>query len=148
MIAVDESTYIACDPDEVFAFVADQTNAPRWQDGLERVDRVLGPLGVGAEHVFVRTFAGRHIESRNRFVAYDTVARYVEFEIPEGSITGCASYLVEPRGDAASRLTSRMRFHAGGIWWLATPLLKRLMARDSTRDALRLKQLLETAEER
>ena len=145
MIWVDESTDIARNPDEVFAFVADQTNAPQWQDGLERVDRVLGPLAVGAEHVFVRTFAGRRIESRNRFVAYDEVARFVEFEIPAGSITGRASYLVEPYGDGASRLTSSMRFHVGGAWRLATPLLRCLMARDSTKDALRLKVLLETA---
>ena len=143
MIVVDQSIEIACDPDEVFTFVADHTNAPRWQDGLDAVERVSGPLGVGAEHVFVRTFAGRRIESRNRFVAYDNARRFVEFEIPTGLITGRASYRVEPLNDGRSRLRSTMRFRINGPWRLVTPLLTRVMTRDSNRDARRLRQLLE-----
>ena len=55
---------------EVFAFVADQTNAPRWQNGLAEVRRLTeGPLGVGTEHEFIRRFAGRKMATRNRFVA-------------------------------------------------------------------------------
>ena len=69
---------------EVFAFVADQTNAPKWQKGLHEVRRLTeGPIGVGSQHEFVRRFAGREIASRNRFVAFEE-GRYVRFEIPEG----------------------------------------------------------------
>jgi len=57
---------------EVFAFVADQTNAPQWQTDLHEVRRLTdGPIGVGSEHEFVRTFAGRRFASRNRFVAFE-----------------------------------------------------------------------------
>ena len=57
---------------EVFDFVADQTNAPRWQHGLHEVRRITpGPVGVGTEHAFVRRFAGMNIESRNRYTAYE-----------------------------------------------------------------------------
>ena len=50
---------------EVFAFVPDQTNGPKWQAGLAEVRRVTpGPIGVGTEHVFVRRFAGRRSRSR------------------------------------------------------------------------------------
>lgn len=81
---------------EVFAFVTDQTNAPRWQDGLTEVRRITdGPIGVGTEHVFVRQFAGRRIESRNRFTRLEP-GRFVEFEVPQGWLTGTASYRVDP----------------------------------------------------
>ena len=76
---------------EVFDFVADHTNAPRWQSGLHEVRRITpGPIGVGTEHEFARRFAGMRIVSRNRFIAYEP-GRFVSFEIPSGKITGVAS---------------------------------------------------------
>jgi hypothetical protein len=49
---------------DVFAFVSDQLNAPRWQRGLHEVRRTTdGPIRVGSEHVFVRRFAGRRIDA-------------------------------------------------------------------------------------
>jgi uncharacterized protein YndB with AHSA1/START domain len=127
---------------EVFAFVADHTNAPRWQNGLSEVRRLTdGPLGVGTEHEFIRRFAGRKVATRNRFVAYEE-ARYVEFEIPAGWLTGRASYLTEPsRSDTV--LTSRMQFYAHGPLALLEPMLTRLLARDCRRDEACLKRLLE-----
>ena len=128
---------------EVFAFVADQTNAPRWQRGLHEVRRITpGPVGVGTEHVFVRRFAGLKIESRNRFTAY-VPGRFVSFEIPSGTISGEASYLVEPTGATSSLLTSEVHFRVSGPAGLATPVLARVFERDSTRDEAALKALLE-----
>ena len=144
MISVETHLDIARPASEVFAFVSDQTNAPRWQKGLHEVRRLTdGPIGVGTEHAFVRRFAGRPIESRNRFTAYDEARRFVEFEIPEGSMTGMARYAVEPTGDATCRLTSRMDFRVSGPLRLATPFLARLLRRDSERDEATLKRLLE-----
>lgn len=128
---------------EVFAFVADQTNAPSWQHGLHEVRRLTpGPIGVGTEHLFVRGFAGMRIESRNRYTAYEP-GRFVAFEIPDGKITGTASYLVEPTGAQSSRLTSHVLFQVSGVTGLATPLLARAFARDTRRDEAALKALLE-----
>jgi len=96
MIAVETTVEISRPVAEVFDFVADQTNAPRWQDGLHEVRRLTeGPLGIGTEHEFVRRFAGRRVATRNRFVSFEE-GRYVEFEIPAGWLTGQAAYLTEP----------------------------------------------------
>jgi hypothetical protein len=128
---------------DVFDFVADQTNAPRWQRGLHEVRRVTaGPVGVGSEHVFVRRFAGMRIESRNRFTRYE-LGRFVAFEIPAGRITGEASYLVEPTGTDSSRLISEVHFRVSGFAGLAAPLLARVFERDTKRDEAALKELLE-----
>ena len=144
MIIVESTLDIDRPSTEVFGFVADQTNAPSWQHGLHEVRRLTdGPIGVGTEHVFVRCFAGRRIESRNRFTRYEP-GRLVHFEIPNGWLTGQASYLVEPHGARRCRLTSRMEFQVAGPAALASPLLARVLARDSRRDEAALKALLET----
>ena len=129
---------------EVFAFVSDHRNAPRWQRGLHEVRRTTtGPIGVGSEHVFVRRFAGRRIESRNRFVEFEP-GRFVAFEIPDGKMTGRASYLVEPLDAERCHLTSAMHFHVAGWTRIAEPLLTRILERDSRRDEQTLKRLLES----
>jgi len=128
----------------VFAFVADQTNGPRWQAGLAEVRRLTdGPLGVGTEHEFVRRFAGRRVATRNRFVGFEE-GRYVEFEVPDGWLTGTASYLAEP-APGGTLLSSRMRFRARGPAALLEPVLARVLARDSRRDEQCLKRVLERA---
>ena len=129
--------------EEVFDFVADQTNAPRWQSGLHEVRRITPvPVGVGTEHVFARRFAGINIESQNRYTAYEP-GRFVAFEIPSGKITGKASYLVEPTGERTSRLISEVHFRVSGLAGLATPILARVFERDSRKNVAALKALLE-----
>ena len=143
MIDVTTSVEIARPVQDVFAFVADQTNAPQWQTDLHEVRRLTdGPIGVGSEHEFVRTFAGRRFASRNRFVVFEP-SRYVRFEIPSGLITGTASYRTETSQSAGTVLTSRMEFRVRGPLSLLEPVLCRLLAKDSRRDEQRLKSLLE-----
>lgn len=142
VITVTTRIHIDRAPEDVFAVVADQTNAPRWQSGLYEVRRVTpGPLRVGTEHVFARMFAGRRFESRNRFTHYEP-DHFVQFEVPDGWMTGHASYRVEPAG-RGTELTSSAQFRAHGPLRLATPLLARLFAADSRRDEATLKELLE-----
>ena len=142
MIDLETTVDISRPVPEVFGFVADQTNAPRWQQDLHEVRRLTeGPIGVGSEHAFVRRFAGREIISKNRFVAFEE-NRYLEFEIPAGWLTGRASYRTAPSANG-TKLTSRMQFHAHGPARLFEPVLSRLLARDSRRDEGRLKALLE-----
>ncbi len=143
MIDLETTVEIDRPVEEVFAFVADQTNAPRWQADLHEVRRLTdGPLRVGTEHEFVRVFAGRRLASRNRFVEFEP-GRYVAFEIPEGWLTGRASYLAEPIPSGGTLLTCRMQFKVRRPGSLLDPILKRLLARDSGRADAQLKQLLE-----
>jgi hypothetical protein len=132
-------------PAEVFDFVSDMTNAPRWQNGLHQVRRLTpGPLRVGTEHDFVRRFAGREVASRNRFVALEP-GRFVAFEFPEGWITGRGSYQVEPDGHGGSLLTSRVELNVKGRLRLLEPILARVLRRDVRRDDEALRTLLEMA---
>lgn len=145
MIFQESRLPIARPPGEVFDFVSDMTNAPRWQKGLHQVRRLTpGPLRVGTEHDFVRRFAGREVASRNRFVALDP-GRFVAFEFPEGWITGRGSYHVEPDGHGGSLLTSRVELNVTGALRLMEPILARVLRRDVRRDDHALRTVLEAA---
>lgn len=69
--------------------------------------------------------------------------RFVEFEIPDGWITGRASYRIDPLPAGATLLTSRMQFHVHGLGRVLEPLLGPALARDSRRDEAVLKRVLE-----
>jgi hypothetical protein len=143
MFAVTTRIVVAGAPDAVFRFVADQANAPRWQSGLQEVRRVTaGPIGVGTEHEFTRIFAGRSLTTRNRFVRYEP-GRLVEFEVPEGWLSGRASYTVEP-APGGTCLISTMEFTARGAWRVLEPILRRLLLRDAAKDGARLAAIFAT----
>lgn len=127
---------------KVFDFVADHTNAPQWQSGIENVRRTSpGPIGVGTEHEFTRRFAGMKVVARNRFIAYEP-GRFVAFEIPSGKITGVASYRVESAGANSCRLISSVDFHVAGLARFAIPLLTLIFKRDDEKALATLKVLM------
>lgn len=142
-LQVETRTELQAPASQVFAFVADHTNAPRWQSGIDEIRRLTpGPIGVGTEHEFTRRFAGMKIVGRNRFIAYEP-GRYVAFEIPSGKITGVASYLVEPTGANTCRLISTVDFQVAGLSQFAIPLLTLVFKRDDEKALAALKGLLE-----
>jgi uncharacterized protein YndB with AHSA1/START domain len=122
MITVEKSIVIGRPAAEVFAYVADQTNAPGWQRGLLEVRRTTdGPISIGTRHTVVRTLMGRRLELSNEYTRYEPNT-LVSFEW-SGTIPGEASYIVEPAGTDRARLTSRVELQAAGLLRLAEPLL-------------------------
>ena len=90
---------------DVFAFLSDQLNAPRWQRGLHEVRRTTdGPIGVGSEHVFVR----RVVTSRGS----RTGARRDELSCKGGH----RAVRRGPASGACHRGGDRGRTPAGGGW--------------------------------
>jgi uncharacterized protein YndB with AHSA1/START domain len=142
MVTVEKTIVIDRSPNEVFSYVADQTNAPSWQHGLAEVRRTTdGPIGVGTRHIAVRTFMGRTLKLSNEYTRYEPDS-VVEFRIG-GSIPGQASYIVESTSTGGSRLTSRIQMHASGLIRLAEPLMAVTLSRDVEAGLGTLKALLE-----
>lgn len=142
MIEEEHSIIIARPIEEVFEFVADQMNAPKWQDGLLEVRRTSeGPVGVGTKHVFVRKFMGRRLEAGNEYTEYEP-NRKIAFKSASGPMTFDASYLTEltPEG---TRLTSRIQMQPGGFIGLAEPLITVGLRREMEANLGELKELLE-----
>ncbi|HEY5855374.1 MAG TPA: SRPBCC family protein [Aldersonia sp.] len=113
MIDVDDSITIACPVEVVFDFVADQRNAPSWQDGLTMVRRITdGPVGVGTKHEASRKFLGRTMVLTNEYVEYEP-NKTVAFTGESGPSRFKTSYKVEPTTDGTT-LTCRMQMETEG----------------------------------
>src|SRR5688572_16448794 len=122
MIRVEDSIVIQRPIEEVFAFLADQTNAPHWQSGLLEVRRTTdGPLGIGTKHTAVRKFMGRRLEATNEYVVYEP-NKEVTFKGTAGSAEFQHSYLTEHTAEG-TKLISRMEMQPKGLFGLAEPLI-------------------------
>src|SRR5258708_40050082 len=62
---------------EVFAFLSNPENSPKWSSGSGEVQITsAGPIGVGTTYRTVRTFLGRRIESEIEATAYEPNRSY------------------------------------------------------------------------
>jgi hypothetical protein len=90
-LQLETITELQAPASKVFNFVADHTNAPQWQSGIDEIRRITPvPIGIGTEHELARRFAGMKVVTRNRFIDYEP-GRVVAFELPSGKMTGVAS---------------------------------------------------------
>jgi hypothetical protein len=143
MINIEQHVEISRPASAVFAFVSDQTNAPRWQRGLMEVHRLTdGPIGVGTRYRFVRTLMGRRMSGENEYTRYEP-DRSTAFTATSGGWPLEASYVVEPVGDGRTRLTSTIALHPAGALRLLEPLLTATLRRDVKRNLASLKDVLE-----
>jgi len=141
MIRVEKSIDIGRPVEDVFAYVADQTNAPRWQRGLLEVRRTTeGPIGVGTRHTGARRFMGRRLELSNEYTRYEP-NKLVAFKFA-GTMGGQGSYVVEPAGTNRARLTVLTEMQAPGLFRLAEPLMAAILRRDVEANLGTLKNLL------
>ncbi|TLF78397.1 SRPBCC family protein [Nocardia cyriacigeorgica] len=146
MIEVSDSVLIDRPVDVVFDYVADQTNAPAWQDGLVEVRRTTdGPIGVGTRHLAVRSFLGRRLELTNEYVRFEP-NREVAFTAATGPSRMEVSYRTEPEA-GGTRLSCDMRMEQKGLFALADPLVARSLRKDFASNFANLKALLEDATE-
>jgi len=128
--------------EEVFAYVTDQTNTPKWQAGLLEVKRTTqGPIGVGTKHTLVRNFIGRRMEADNEYVAYEP-HRLVTFRTTSGPRL-VASYLFDAVADG-TRLTSRVELEGAGLFGLLEPVVGAGLRREMKAALPALKALLES----
>jgi hypothetical protein len=66
------------DPAAAFAYMADFTNASRWDPSVSRAERVgNGPIGVGSEFDLVARFGGKDVPLRYTAVEHEPPSRVV-----------------------------------------------------------------------
>lgn len=143
MIKAEKTGVVDCPVDEVFAYIGDQRNAPKWQAGLIEVKRLTaGPPGVGTRHSFVRSFLGRRLEANNEYIAYEP-GKLITFKSTSGPVPLEASYLFEAVA-GGTKVTSRIEMDAKGLLSLAEPLIARGLRREMDAAFIAVKELLET----
>lgn len=100
MRRVEASAVVDAPPGEVFDFLADPANLPRWQTGIVSAERTSpDPVGVGSTARVVRELAGQRMAVDLAITAYEAGRRLVL----ESSVSGIgveATLELAPRADA------------------------------------------------
>lgn len=130
-------------PDEVFAFVSNFENNPKWQSGMRAAwFTTPPPLAIGSRYEQVAEFLGKRIVSTFEVVAFEP-GRMVKATTVEGSFPITFTRRVEPaRG--GSRVSAEVEGDASGFFRIAAPLLRLMVQRSVRKDYGRLQRLLES----
>ena len=145
MIRVETEVEISRPSDEVFAFISDFENNPKWQSGqLEATFTSEGPLGVGSTYDQVAKFLGRRIVSTFEVLEYESNRR-VKASSTSGSFPITFTRLVEPIYEG-TEVKAIIEGDASGFFKLAEPLLGRMIQRSVDSDYLNLKKIMEEGE--
>jgi carbon monoxide dehydrogenase subunit G len=99
MRRVEASGHVPASPAEVFAFLSDPDNLPKWQTGIVLAERITElPDGVGSRARVVRELAGQRIEVELLTTAFEQ-DRHVGLSSSASGIGVDASLDLEPAGD-------------------------------------------------
>lgn len=124
--------------DEVFAYVADFENNPRWQGGMVACQWTSDERMVeGATYQQEARFFGRPIHTHFRVTAVET-GRSISIESTQSTFPIQVTRTVEPTAHGC-RVTAHIRGQPTGVLRLFSGLVRRSVARDYAA----LKRLLE-----
>ncbi len=145
MIKVVTGVEIDRPSDEVFAFISNFENNPKWQSGqLEARFSSEGPLRVGSTYDQVAKFLGRRIESSFEVLEYEP-NRKIKASSTSGPFPITFTRMVEPR-EGGAKVTAIIEGNASGFFKLAEPLLSRMVQRSVDSDYQNLKKVMEHGE--
>ena len=127
---------------EVFAFITEPANYPRWQPTLMAIEpHSPGPLRVGSTATEVRRFLGREMQTTWTCVEHEPLTRSA-IESHDGPVPFRGTFDLEPV-DGATRFTWTVETR-GAATRLAGPLVGRATRRELEASSGRLKELLES----
>jgi carbon monoxide dehydrogenase subunit G len=124
MVQVERSFTVDRSPADVFAFLADFSNAEQWDPGTVTCVRVdSGPLVVGSSFHNVSEFRGRRTELEYRIIRTEPTTR-LTFEGVNKTVTSTDDMRFEPAA-GGTRITYQATLRFNGLAKLAEPFLKR-----------------------
>jgi uncharacterized protein YndB with AHSA1/START domain len=142
MIKFDKSIIINRPVEEVWKFISNVENIPKWNRGT-RKGRVTsdGSVGVGSTVQYLRQFLGRQMLVKlsvseyipNKMIVLKLSARRITAQ------TGFTFGSVE----GGPRLTHPSEMELGGLWKLITSILNPMLERDGLEDMANIKRLIE-----
>ena len=113
MLSAEREVTIARPVAEVFAFVADGLNAPRWRPGVMDISLASG-TGLGAVYKQgVKGPGGRRIDADYRITAYEPNRR-LSFEAIAGPVRPTGQFVFDD-ANGATRLTFALQAELGGL---------------------------------
>ena len=142
MTKVEHSVVIERPPEEVWAFVHEPANDPKWQTTIVEARAPDEPMRVGTRVTEVRQFLGRRFETGFEVTEFEPYRRSA-VRVIAGPIPGGGSYAFE-RADGGTRFTMTVELDAHGFFKLAEPVFVAMARRELEANLGHLKDLLET----
>ena len=128
--------------EEVFAFISNAENLPRWRATALEVKRAAsGPIAVGSIFRARFTFLGRPFDGNLEIISYEPHRKYAT-RMVEGPFPLEAHYALEPI-ESGTRLLFVVEGAPGGFFKLAEPLVVSLAKRSYEADLHNMKEMLE-----
>jgi uncharacterized membrane protein len=145
MIEVTASVEIDRSSDEVFDYLADMENNPLWQQGQQRcVWTSEPPLRVGSTYDQEARFLGRTIRS-SFVVAELEPGRRIRIRTTAGTMPLDITRQVRRVGPNRTAVSAIVKGEPSGMFSLAAPVMRRLVASSVAKDYRRLKTILESS---
>lgn len=142
MIEVTATADVDRPADELFAFVADMSNNPRWQKGMERCTWMSEPpIEEGSTYVQHARFMGREIVSTFEVVEFESDRR-IRIRTIDGPMPLDITREVQPIDQRSARVRATIRGGPTGPLRLLDPLTKLAVRRSVRGDYDRLAGLL------
>ena len=133
--------------DQVFAFLADGTNDPKFSPRVQQIEKTTdGPPGVGT--VFKSTVKDAGMTSSREFelTEFEQPAKIRWTERSKNAITvPNGGYDLDPAGDGATKVTIFNKFEGHGFGKVILPLAARAARKDADAFAGRIKAAVESA---
>lgn len=145
MINVTVAVDVDRPPPEVFSYLEDAENNPKWIPNMRSCRwTTASPVRVGSRYEQTSEFLGRQIRTNFEVTEHEPGSR-VTIESREGSSFPIrVTRIVAARGDGGSHVTEEVEGDPSGFYAIATPLLRAMVARNIRRDYRNLKRVLET----
>ena len=144
MIEVRAEILVDRQAEDAFAFIADMSNNPRWQKGMQSCEWTSEPpLRLGSTYDQEASFLGRTIRSSFEVTEFEP-SRRIRIKTTGGSMPIDVTREVAPDGNGCM-VTAIVRGDSSGVFRLAEPLMKLLVGASVRSDYRRLKRLLEDA---
>jgi uncharacterized protein YndB with AHSA1/START domain len=143
MIDVEATINIDRPVGEVFAYVQDENNIPKWDPDLLKATKTSsGLIGKGTTyHLDIKPFMGE-TKGSGEVVAYEPNRR-IELQFVIGKLKPHVFHLFEPAG-SGTKFTRRVEMQPSGFMRLMSPLMRSMMKKKNVAYLSTLKRLVES----
>ena len=143
MTDISASIEIARPAAEVFAYIANMANNPRWQRGQQSCEWTSEPpLRLGSTYDQVASFLGKTIRSSFEVTEFEPGHR-IRIVSTGGTMPIDVTRTVEALDVGRCQVSARVRGEAPRAMRLLGPLLDRMVRSSVQRDYARLREILE-----
>jgi carbon monoxide dehydrogenase subunit G len=142
MITFDLSTLVDCSMPEVFAFLSNPLNLPKWQSMIAGIEQVTpGVVGVGSKYKVSAEMLGRKIDGLMEITAFEPPAKF-GFTNQAGPMQVTVTITLKPVGTGA-KIALNVQGNPGGLFKIAEGVLAGQVKSQMEANLARLKTVLE-----